>query len=304
MERTTRAGPLRRVGGFFVRHAHALAVVTVCLTLFLILLGEYTAATGAGATCNNTYPGCAGHLSPIGLSDPQFVEWFHRLVAMTTGYIIVGNALATWWDHRQSRTGRAAWLAALLLPLQVFLGGFTVTLAGALPNGYKLPVQLSHFSNAYAIFLTLVASLVWLDIADGIGATVKRLRRVATLGLVAVLIQAIFARGTFLIFWPRIQTTYHLFALLGLAGFLALVLWGRELGKTDIVGVGIIGLIATLVNAYLVIGIVPITASIETITHILLIVQFICFAALTWLATRLRSVRPSSLARSSVDWRN
>lgn len=299
MEPTTRrAGPLRRVGAFFVRHARGLAVVTACLTFLLILLGEYTAATGAGATCNNTYPGCAGQLSPVGLSDPQFVEWFHRLVAMSTGYVILGSALATWWDHRRSRTGRAAWLAVLLLPFQVFLGGFTVTLAGALPNGYELPVQLSHFSNAYAIFLALVASLVWLDVADGVGATPKRLRRVAALGLVAVLAQGVFARGAFLVFWPRVQTAYHLLALLEIAGFLALVLWGRELGETDVVGVGAVGLVVTLVNAYLVIGVVPITASVETITYVLLVVQFVCFAALTWLATRARAARPASPAGS------
>lgn len=295
MERKTqRAGPLRRVGAFFVRHARALAVATACLTLLLILLGEYTAASGAGATCNNTYPGCAGHLSPIGLSAPQFIEWFHRLVAMTTGYVILGNALATWWDHRRSRTGRAAWLAVLLLPFQVFLGGFTVTLGGALPDGYELPVQLSHFSNAYAIFLALVASLVWLDIADGVGATQKRLRRVAALGLVAVVFQGVFARGVFFTFWPRVQTTYHLLALLEISGFLALVLWGRELGETDVVGVGAVGLVVTLVNAYLVIGVVPITASVETIAYVLLIVQFVCFAALTWLATRTQVARPES----------
>jgi len=279
-------GVLRRAGGFFVRHARGFAALTVALTFLLILLGEFTAAAGAGATCNNTYPGCAGHLSPVGLSIPQFVEWFHRLVAMLIGFFIVGNGLVAWWGHRGTRTSRTAWLAVVLLPLQVFFGGFTVTFAGRLPGGYSLPVQLSHFSTALAIFAALVVSFVWLDAAEGRGATRRRLRLAAALGVALAVLQVVFARGLLLTFWPRVQMAYHLFGLLEFALFLAVVLWGRELGDVDVVLLGTAGALLTLLDAYLVIGVFTITARVEAVTYLLLLLQVVLFVLLLRVAVR------------------
>jgi len=286
----TVGGLARRVGGAFVRHAWGFAALTLGLTFFLVLLGEFTAAAGAGATCNFTYPGCAGHLSPVGLSVPQFIEWFHRLVAMTTGYLIIGNALVLWWTHRGTRVSRSAWLAALLLPLQVLFGGLTVTLAGLVPGGYSPPVQLTHFTTAVVIFVALLAAFVWLDVETGTGATAGRLRVVATAGLVVPLLQAVFARGGLLTFWPSVQTAYHLFGLLGLALFVTVVIWARALGAVDLAVVGTVGAVVTLLNAYLVLGLFVITAGVETVAVLLLALQFLCFVGLAWL------VRGSGLA--------
>jgi len=284
--RSGTSGVLRRAGAFLVAHAREFAALTVVLTFLLVLLGEFTAAAGAGATCNNTYPGCAGHLSPIGLSVPQFIEWFHRLVAMLTGYLIVGNGILLWWRHRGTRTSRAAWLATVLLPLQVLFGGFTVTLAGLLPGGYSPPVQLTHFTTALAIYTALLVSLVWVDVADGRGATRRRLRTVALVGLALPVLQAVFARGFLLTFWPSVQTGYHLFGLLGFAAFVAVVLWARELGHIDAAILGTVGALVTLVNAFLVIGVFVITARVEAVTYLLLFVQFLLFGGLAWVTSR------------------
>ncbi|MFB6164978.1 MAG: COX15/CtaA family protein [Haloarculaceae archaeon] len=286
----------RRVGGWFVAHARGIAAVTVGVTFLLILLGEFTAAAGAGATCNNTYPGCAGQLSPIGLSVPQFIEWFHRLVAMLTGYLIVGNAVVLWYKHRGTRVSRSAWLAAILLPLQVLFGGLTVTLAGLVPGGYSPPVQLTHFTTALAIFVALVLTYVWLDELEGRGATRGRLQYAALGGVGLAVLQSAFARGFLFTFWPGVQTAYHFFGLLELALFLAALLWGRELGRPDAAALGAIGAVVTVLNAYLIIGLFVVTAQVVAVTYLLLFVQFVVFAALAWSVYRTPDAAAASPA--------
>ncbi|GAD52999.1 hypothetical protein MBEHAL_1759 [Halarchaeum acidiphilum MH1-52-1] len=281
----------RRVGGVFVRHARGFAALTLVVTFLLVLLGEFTAAAGAGATCNNTYPGCAGQFSPIGLSVPQFIEWFHRLVAMCVGYLIVGNAIILWWTDRGTRVSRSAWLAAILLPLQVLFGGLTVTLAGLVPGGYAPPTQLTHLTTALAIFVALVAAFVWIDAERGRGATVGRLRYAALGGLALPVLQAVFARDLLLTFRPAVQTAYHFFGLLALAVLVALALWARDAGATDVAIYGTLGALCTLANTYLVAGLFVITARVEGITYLLLVVQFCCFALLARAARRARSDR-------------
>ncbi|WP_435102023.1 COX15/CtaA family protein [Halarchaeum sp. P4] len=279
----------RRVGGVFVRHARGFAALTLVTTFLLVLLGEFTAASGAGATCNNTYPGCAGQFSPVGLSVPQFIEWFHRLVAMSVGYLIVGNAVLLWWTHKRSRVSRSAGLAALLLPVQVAFGALTVTVAGLFPGGYAPPTQLVHLTTALAIYVALVASYVWLDAADGAGATPTRLRYAAYGALVLPVLQAVFARDFLLTFWPSVQTAYHLFGLLGVAVFVALALWARDLGNVDVAVYASLGAVATLLNSYLVAGLFVVTARVEAFTYVLLSVQFVCVALAARAAHRVNA---------------
>ncbi|GGN09113.1 COX15/CtaA family protein [Halarchaeum nitratireducens] len=270
----------RRVGGFFVRHVRGFAALTLVVTSLLVLLGEYTAAAGAGATCNNTYPGCAGQFSPVGLSIPQFIEWFHRLVAMGVGYVIVGNAVLLWWAYRGTRASRSAWLATFLLPVQVAFGALTVTVAGLVPGGYAPPTQLVHLTTALAIFVALVATLVWIDAERGRGASATRFRYAAFGGLALPVLQAVFARDLFVTFWPSVQTAYHLFGILGLAVLIALVLWALDAGEASIAAYGAVGAVATLANTYLVAGLFLVTARVEAVTYVLLVVQFCCFALL------------------------
>lgn len=286
--RSPRWTPLARVGGYLIDHARGVAAFTTALTFFLVLLGEFTAAAGAGATCNYTYPGCAGQLSPIGLSIPQFIEWFHRLVAMLTGYVIIGNALVLWRAYPGTRISRAGGLAALLLPFQVFVGGVTVTFATLFPGGYSPPVQLLHFVAAFAIFLSLVAALVWVDQREGMGAGMERLYLLAVAGVGITGFQAIFARDLVFTFWPSIQAVYHFLGHVAIAGFLAAALWSRELGNVDGAIVGTLGAAVGTANTLLVIGIFVITPSVEVVTYLLLFVQFVAFVWLVRVASRGR----------------
>jgi len=79
---------------------------------------------------------------------------------------------------------------------------------------------------------------------------------------------------------------YHLFGLLEFALFLAVVLWGRELGDVDVVLLGTAGALLTLLDAYLVIGVFTITARVEAVTYLLLLLQVVLFVLLLRVAVR------------------
>lgn len=134
-----------------VRFRH-LAAVTTGFTFALILLGVYTAAMGAGLSCSAQWPFCDGGLIPQ--SFPSFVEWFHRLIAMITGFLIIGTAGWSWKAGAEKRIRGAATLALAVTPLQIVLGGATVFV-------YTPPVQVAHHAAALVIFGALLAATLW-----------------------------------------------------------------------------------------------------------------------------------------------
>ncbi len=285
------SGPtvLHRIGGFLLDHARGIAGLTAGLTFLLVLVGEFTAAAGAGATCNFTYPGCAGQLSPIGLTIPQFIEWFHRFFAMLVGFLIFGNTLILWYRFRGTRISWAAWLALLLLPIQVFLGGVTVTFATLFPDGYTPAVQLTHLATALALFLSLVAVLVWIDQREGTGATTNRIYLIGVAGLGLTGLQAVFAPDLVFTFWPSVQTAYHFFGHLSVAAFVVATLSARSLGLVDAGIAGGIGTVVGLANTFLVIGLFLISEGVQVMIYLLVFVQLLLFAWLVVVGSRATS---------------
>ena len=138
--------------GLRFRH---LAAVTTGLTFALILLGVYTAAAGAGLACGARWPLCNGAVFGLFPANwPSFIEWFHRFVAMVTGFLILGTTYVAWRHGKGRRTRIASTVALVALPVQVLLGGATVTVYTAL-------VQVTHHAAALVIFAALVATTVW-----------------------------------------------------------------------------------------------------------------------------------------------
>jgi len=141
-----------------------LANVTVVVTFVLMLLGAYTKAIGAGLSCPD-WPTCYGtwipFLQPEVYQDAAytqwqiFVEWAHRGLAMITGFLILGTAVGAWRRKSLSRTGRLSAVFALgVLPIQVVLGGLTVT------EQLEPLIVTSHLGAAILIFAALVATAV------------------------------------------------------------------------------------------------------------------------------------------------
>ncbi|MBV0924775.1 COX15/CtaA family protein [Halomicroarcula limicola] len=131
-----------------------LLAVTTALTFALILLGVYTGAIGAGLTCNGRWPLCDGWLGLFPANWASFVEWFHRLVAMITGFAILGSTYAAWRGGYSSRIKYATAVATVVLPIQILLGANTIVNFGA-------AAQVLHHAAALAILVALVAATAW-----------------------------------------------------------------------------------------------------------------------------------------------
>src|SRR6056297_4285572 len=103
-----------------------LAAVTTGFTFALILLGVYTGAAGAGLSCGAKWPLCDGWMGLFPANWASFVEWFHRLVAMITGFAILGSTIAAWRGDYSSRIKYATAVATVVLPVQILLGANTI----------------------------------------------------------------------------------------------------------------------------------------------------------------------------------
>jgi cytochrome c oxidase assembly protein subunit 15 len=136
---------------FRFRH---LAAVTTGMTFSLILLGVYTGAIGAGLACEARWPLCDGWMGLFPATWPSFVEWFHRLVAMITGFAILGTTVAAWRGGYEKRIRYASGLALAVLPVQVLLGANTIWFYGP-------TAQVLHHTAALTILVSLVAATAW-----------------------------------------------------------------------------------------------------------------------------------------------
>lgn len=105
---------------------HALGLL-IAATTALIVLGALVRAHDAGLACPD-WPQCFGTWIPEMNLQVAF-EWSHRLVAGTVGCVY--GALFVWALRRpalRERAGPWLYVAAVLLAVQVVLGGLTVLL--------------------------------------------------------------------------------------------------------------------------------------------------------------------------------
>ncbi|MGZ0747224.1 COX15/CtaA family protein [Haloparvum sp. AD34] len=144
--------------------------LTLVATYVTMLLGAYTSAVGAGLSCPD-WPTCYGTVVPflhpgIIAESPYsawqiFAEWAHRGVAMATGLLIFGTALGAWRWRLRPAIARPALLAAVLLPIQVVLGGLTVT------QSLQPIVVTSHLAVAVLVLVSLTASSAAAVVSSG-----------------------------------------------------------------------------------------------------------------------------------------
>ncbi len=142
----------------FLRFRH-LAVATSVGVFLLILLGVYTGAMGAGLACEARWPFCDGWLGLFPANWPSFIEWFHRLVALVVGFMILGLLYGSWRYYDETRIRAGATLALLVLPIQIVLGGGTVLQYGPV-------VTTLHHGAALLIFTGVLATTLWIYEAE------------------------------------------------------------------------------------------------------------------------------------------
>ena len=200
--------------------------VSAALTGILMVLGVYTAATGAGLTCAGRWPFCDGFLGLFPANWSSFVEWFHRLVAMITGFVVLGTTIYAWRTGADRRIRLALAGATILLPSQIILGALTVTT-------YEWAILLAHFGTASIIFTGVALAAAWTygpsgdetasggrsgDDSDGID---KALAAAAA----ALPILLVLTPHAFVTFGPPIQAVYYFLGLGTYAALLSAAVW-------------------------------------------------------------------------------
>lgn len=151
----------RRIRRSRLRYVH-LAGGTLVVTYIVMLLGAYTSAIGAGLSCPD-WPTCYGTWIPflqpgIIANSPYsalqiFAEWAHRGLAFLTGLLILATAVTGWLFRPQEPLIKwSAMTALILLPIQVLLGGLTVT------RELQPIIVTAHLGVAILILLCLLTT--------------------------------------------------------------------------------------------------------------------------------------------------
>jgi cytochrome c oxidase assembly protein subunit 15 len=223
------------------------AAFTTGLTLTLVMLGIYTAATASGLACSAQWPLCDGGVLPQ--TVPSFIEWFHRLVAMVTGLFIAGTAAWAW--RTDDRYGRyAATAAVVLLPLQIGVGAVTVTIGGLVPGGYTPSTQGAHFAIAVSIFTALVFTTLRAFAGTFERDATARVRHALLAAALAFPVVAVLGRGVPLLSYsPAAQAAHYGTALAVYAATLAATVWARDTRHSGLryaTGAALVGLLTTM----------------------------------------------------------
>ena len=88
-----------------------------------MFVGGYISAAGLGLTCPE-WPLCPNGIMP---DDEYFIEWVHRLVAATTGVLILATTIGAWINKDAGRKIKfTSAFASALVVTQITLGAIVI----------------------------------------------------------------------------------------------------------------------------------------------------------------------------------
>ena len=90
-----------------------------------MFIGGYVSAAGLGLTCPE-WPLCPNGVLP---NEEYFIEWTHRLIAATTGTLVIATSVAIWINKNAGRKIKfTSTFAAILVVTQITLGALVIDL--------------------------------------------------------------------------------------------------------------------------------------------------------------------------------
>ena len=100
-----------------------LALASLVILYSLMFVGGYISAAGLGLTCPE-WPLCPNGIMP---NDEYFIEWVHRLVAATTGVLILATTIGAWINKDAGRKIKfTSAFASALVVTQITLGAIVI----------------------------------------------------------------------------------------------------------------------------------------------------------------------------------
>lgn len=90
-----------------------------------MFIGGYVSAAGLGLTCPE-WPLCPNGVMP---NEEYFIEWTHRLVAATTGTLVIATSVGSWINKNAGRKIKfTSTFASILVVTQITLGALVIDL--------------------------------------------------------------------------------------------------------------------------------------------------------------------------------
>jgi cytochrome c oxidase assembly protein subunit 15 len=100
-----------------------LALTTMIVLYSLMFIGGYISAAGLGLTCPE-WPLCPNGIMP---SEEYLIEWIHRLVAATTGVLVIATMVASLINKNSDlKIKITSSLATALVITQITLGALVI----------------------------------------------------------------------------------------------------------------------------------------------------------------------------------
>ena len=100
-----------------------LALASLVILYSLMFVGGYISAAGLGLTCPE-WPLCPNGIMP---NEEYFIEWVHRLVAATTGVLILATTIGAWINRDAGRKIKfTSAFASALVVTQITLGALVI----------------------------------------------------------------------------------------------------------------------------------------------------------------------------------
>jgi heme a synthase len=168
-QRSTLPTPIHADSHVYQQRLAWLCAGMAILTLFLMALGSATRVMNAGLSCPD-WPLCYGTLIPAAQMNLQvFLEWFHRLVASSLGFLtlLLTGLSWRWRQHLPKWLPIMTGLSLCLVVSQGILGGLTVT------QLLRFDIVSAHLATGLLFFVTLLTNVLLLIPYRGTGMVGK-----------------------------------------------------------------------------------------------------------------------------------